>query len=680
MIATQSNDAITFHVEEILRLKRLFNSSSRIARLPTHILSRIFLAHATTFYQRRLAYFNGVRGEHIGDSTHKDLYSWTTVAHVCRYWREVALGCAQLWTTIVLDERVSPQFTKLLLERSRGLPLNVVLHSIAGRYHCSNCRAHVAGTDNYFDAIEMLPDMLPNARRLSVFIEREDHVEIWGALQNLCHATKLESLHFGGVGGASSFYRGEATVEVPKRLTSQLPPLLSSLEIWGVKILWENPLYCTSLRRLKISHYLSNPGAHLGHLLAALSNMSNLEILIIDEIPPARRNEDYRRVSLPRLRHLQVSLCRWQWTRLLSSLDFPSSTSVLFSGSPQYGSGPNKNAISENIQRAVVRSIAALLRDTAIYTISYVEEDDPNRYPPQPCLRIWTIQRADSQSYSASSWPSIEATPPRIEMNARLDGPIIMRTLAALDLRSVHMVKIDAHSTRHSRLFIESFRSATNLACLYLRGEVAFPLGAVLAGWSRPAHLDEEERKRVEEYMTRVAAKEADSRTDCSWDALPPSWYGFGEVDEMAYSDVQTDEGNNRHLAHLPREGSPVPCGGPYPLFPHLGTLVVEAIDFPLPSRCEGRHRFIAHEFRLYNDFLKIQYGFPAKGLARGLQLRLEAGVSEVVRVEFKDCQCLEMEQLISLVDVVPIVVWDGKRLTMEDVRKKGDPRCHTDK
>ncbi|TFK92957.1 hypothetical protein K466DRAFT_658871 [Polyporus arcularius HHB13444] len=661
MTAIQSVGAVASHAQEILRLKRLFNAHSRIGRLPAHILALIFLEHATTFYKRRLAYYYGVRGEHIGDATHKDLYSWTTVAHVCRHWREVAVNYAQLWTFIVLDERVSPHFIELLLKRSCGLPLNVVLHSIADRYHCSNCRAHAAGSNNYGDAVKMLPVMLPNIRKLSIFIEREDHAEIWEALQHLDHATKLESLHFGGVGGASIFTRVKATVEIPDRLSSQIPPNLSSLEIWGTRILWENSLYCASLRSLKICRYLCNPDAHLGHLLAALKNTPRLESLILDQIPPARSGEDYHSVTLSGLRKMQIPLDAEHGANLLSSLDIPSSTSILFSDSLRARHDCPKILILKPSQHAILMSIARLLGDTTVYAISYAEFVDYS--VSAPCLQIWAVQQADAQVKSSAPFNCIDSTPPRLAINARLDSPFIAQVLAALDLKSVRTIKIADESMRRSRPFIEAFHGADNLTCLCLRGEVAFPVGAVLSGWSRPAHLDAEKRKQVEEHMKRVLAGEVERQADLSWDVLPPSWYGFGEVDETN-PDARIGDDTPASNEHVPREGSPLPCGGPYPLFPHLQTLVLESVEPLLDRYDEGTIWDDPDGFQLHNKSLNIQYGFPTKGLARSLQLRTAAGVSEVVRVEFKDCQRLEKERLMPLVGVVPTVVYEGKCLT----------------
>ncbi|KAH8080687.1 hypothetical protein BXZ70DRAFT_636420 [Cristinia sonorae] len=62
-------------------------------------------------------------------------FSWITVTHVCRYWREVALGTPHLWTGIDIsapETKLSPstlprmvERTKLFLIRSNRLPLDI---------------------------------------------------------------------------------------------------------------------------------------------------------------------------------------------------------------------------------------------------------------------------------------------------------------------------------------------------------------------------------------------------------------------------------------------------------------------------------------------------------------------------------------------------------------------------
>ncbi|RDX53589.1 hypothetical protein OH76DRAFT_1320723, partial [Lentinus brumalis] len=119
-------------------------------------------------------------GENISEAAHKPIYSWVEVSYVCRSWREAALHSAELWTTIVLDERVQAKFIELLLDRSRGLPLTVVMHAAEEDYHCLSCSAEGdRGNTNYDDAVIILKEILPRTRRLSVFFNKRRHEEVW---------------------------------------------------------------------------------------------------------------------------------------------------------------------------------------------------------------------------------------------------------------------------------------------------------------------------------------------------------------------------------------------------------------------------------------------------------------------------------------------------------------------
>lgn len=55
---------------------------------------------------------------------------WVVVSWVCQHWRDVSINCAALWTTVPL---LSPEFTKLALERSKGADLSVIF-TRKGRY------------------------------------------------------------------------------------------------------------------------------------------------------------------------------------------------------------------------------------------------------------------------------------------------------------------------------------------------------------------------------------------------------------------------------------------------------------------------------------------------------------------------------------------------------------------
>ncbi|KAJ7582165.1 hypothetical protein C8J56DRAFT_244765 [Mycena floridula] len=53
----------------------------------------------------------------------KDM-SWVKVSHVCRHWRQTALGCPSLWSRLALSS-YSAQWTKVMLERSKRALLAV---------------------------------------------------------------------------------------------------------------------------------------------------------------------------------------------------------------------------------------------------------------------------------------------------------------------------------------------------------------------------------------------------------------------------------------------------------------------------------------------------------------------------------------------------------------------------
>ena len=50
---------------------------------------------------------------------------WIAVTHVCRYWRSVALGCADLWRRLFV---FNTDVTKKMIRRSKGANLEVIIH------------------------------------------------------------------------------------------------------------------------------------------------------------------------------------------------------------------------------------------------------------------------------------------------------------------------------------------------------------------------------------------------------------------------------------------------------------------------------------------------------------------------------------------------------------------------
>ncbi|EDR14561.1 uncharacterized protein LACBIDRAFT_305271 [Laccaria bicolor S238N-H82] len=86
----------------IRELKSRRNSLAAISRLPPEMLSKIFVCCAATHEPQQLN------------------MDWVKVTHVSRHWRTVAIGCPQLWSTLVFAR---PKWVEEMLKRSKMAPL-----------------------------------------------------------------------------------------------------------------------------------------------------------------------------------------------------------------------------------------------------------------------------------------------------------------------------------------------------------------------------------------------------------------------------------------------------------------------------------------------------------------------------------------------------------------------------
>ncbi|TEB23217.1 hypothetical protein FA13DRAFT_1593662, partial [Coprinellus micaceus] len=91
---------------ELNAIRTLQNSLIPLNHLPPEILSYVFIRLAEEISE---------------DWNNKKKFSWLRVTHICRHWRVVALDYAPLWSCIC--HFVHPEITKLMLERSKNVPL-----------------------------------------------------------------------------------------------------------------------------------------------------------------------------------------------------------------------------------------------------------------------------------------------------------------------------------------------------------------------------------------------------------------------------------------------------------------------------------------------------------------------------------------------------------------------------
>jgi len=97
-------------LEAVLSLR---NEFSPINRLPTETLSHIFdLVCAQD-----------------QDDSHVHTRHVTTLAQVCSQWRSNVISTPLLWSTIHVSQQTQPEFIALCLERSKDVPLEIVLET-----------------------------------------------------------------------------------------------------------------------------------------------------------------------------------------------------------------------------------------------------------------------------------------------------------------------------------------------------------------------------------------------------------------------------------------------------------------------------------------------------------------------------------------------------------------------
>lgn len=106
-------------------------------------------------------------------------YSWITISHVCREWRELLLANPSMWDHLLVAESCSPSLNtaaKAFLDRAGELPLHLYLvagpTSSRGTAPSSSCLA------------ELLQQAIPRSTHISICLNRETGLEpLWSKLR-----------------------------------------------------------------------------------------------------------------------------------------------------------------------------------------------------------------------------------------------------------------------------------------------------------------------------------------------------------------------------------------------------------------------------------------------------------------------------------------------------------------
>ncbi|KAK6992256.1 F-box domain-containing protein [Favolaschia claudopus] len=276
--------------EEIRALRSRRNALSLIGRLPPEMLSRVFM-----FCQR-------------------DGHLWIReVSHICRYWREVAIGCPNLWSCISLTPS---RWAKEMLHRSKMAPLSIK----------ANLAYRVTQSHPIFSS---LLGHLSRIRELDVHAGGDSISELLDLTES---APCLQSLILNGNSVHGYQLPDEQRVLEPNFLNGDTPRL-RRLELTRFTLPPNSPLL-SNLFHLKLHSVPSLARLAVPELVAALEKMPELETLDLDNALPPVTPDEYTistsppRLSLPRLKRIVLgNAMTLQCADILNHLSFAGSLS-----------------------------------------------------------------------------------------------------------------------------------------------------------------------------------------------------------------------------------------------------------------------------------------------------------------------------------------------------------------
>lgn len=234
--------------EEKSKLKTMPGSISAESVLPPELLSAIFLL---------------IVQAHVGASPAR----WMAISQVCRYWRKVALSCAEIWSDIDLGHL---PFVEMMLQRSGEHPLSVRFES-----------DRESDGPEMVSAIRRVLQQGHRLRSLEFTIDASSTIKVESILgECLQSAPLLEHARM----EAEVDFMTQHIATLPKTFLAGGTPRLRSLIVNGLRVPgWKALPLCAGLTDLELYFYWSlqqeRPGER--EFYASLEMMSNLETLAL---------------------------------------------------------------------------------------------------------------------------------------------------------------------------------------------------------------------------------------------------------------------------------------------------------------------------------------------------------------------------------------------------------------
>ncbi|KAH9894408.1 hypothetical protein C8Q73DRAFT_695487 [Cubamyces lactineus] len=604
-------EEILQHEREAAFLSSRLNSRLPVSRLPPEILSEIFLFQAAIVREEQIS-----RLEDLQTECASPFYGWTNVSQVCSSWRALALSLPSLWNWLAFDHRTESAYARLLVYRSRGLPLSCVLNATdqCGA-HCPQCMSMDRFASNMHDARAQVNALLPRIRELSIYVDGNEPNDVWNNLY--IPAPALEVLRIEAY-GTSRFMEDDthpAWVSVPSQIFDQDLPRIQSLSLSGVRFRLSSPFLGPSLRHLEIIACQCAPmneESNLGRLLKALEQLPCLETLRLDWSIKARDGDSFPPVSLQRLKVLHVSLTMPSLLHaIISHLQIPPSATVFFSC-------PTLEYIDLQQMKFIDDIARRLLQGMAIVSVrcgSAWRDDE------QCLVSRCHIYASQSMGDSETRVYHPQLLVDRLILESDHDDfvPSLLHSINLLAVQEIHFDDPDV-----TKEWFYALSSAKNVASIRTKGMFAMGLAAALTN------------------------------------GVPPVTGSESKI------------GLTLHTPFCTVLDQPASMNNYPPIFPRLTALTIEDVHVGPASSADAERywRDIAPSMMMEiseSSGLMHDCGFSVANMLKCLEIRRSQGAQDITQVYFKGCTCEDMAQLAPLVQAVETVRWDGRTLRAEE-------------
>ncbi|KAI0792969.1 hypothetical protein BC629DRAFT_1592889 [Irpex lacteus] len=277
--------------------------------LPPELLERIFQLHAKSCREPN------VDAESSDCSLITNPYAWIMVTHVCRYWRDVALGSALLWSHIVLTRNLD--CIRAFLARSQQAPLTVV----QPRSACSGAMTPVA-------PVRLVLTEMGRIRALELYMKWWIFDDIAALLSK--PAAALKSLTLSTPSGLYDCSPTQPILYLDHRYNA---PTLENLRLCAYGFPWWNVAPFKALKSLHITRGIPEKPS-VTQVIRALQWMPDLVELTLEDIfgPSPKHLTSLPIVDdiavLPHMETIKLSGDVVSCSSLLSSLVFPGTTHI----------------------------------------------------------------------------------------------------------------------------------------------------------------------------------------------------------------------------------------------------------------------------------------------------------------------------------------------------------------